>query len=120
MPANINFNPIERVIGGHDLIDRVERGRTTIINSPPLLLLACALVGRVAFVCPRVGGWRFRVDAFYMNTNIGPKVSNLTVGHHQYIPITFCFTTKFTNEQGAPLFMGTAPQFGDTLTPITS
>jgi len=51
-----------------------------------------------------------RVDAFYMKWNNCPKVSNLTVGHHQFIPFTL------HHEQGQPpLFMGTAPQFGDTL-----
>ena len=52
---------------------------------------------------------RVRVLCVYMNTNNGPKVSNLTVGPTQVIPSTL------HHEQGAPLFTGTAPQFGDTL-----
>ena len=44
-----------------------------------------------------------------MKWNNGPKVSNLTVGHHSFIPSTL------HHEQGAPLFTGFAPQLGDTL-----
>ena len=54
-------------------------------------------------------GWPFRVDAFYMKANYAGKVSNLTVGHHSFIPFTL------HHEQGAPLYTGSAAVVGDTL-----
>jgi len=44
-----------------------------------------------------------------MIANNGPKVSNLTVGHHSFIPFTL------HHEQGAPLLASLAPHTGDTL-----
>jgi len=55
----------------------------------------------------------FRVDAFYMKTNNGPKVSILTVGPHQNISLNIL--TTITNITVPPFCYETAPQFGDTL-----
>ena len=55
---------------------------------------------------------RFRVDAFYMKWNNGPKVSNLTVGHHQFIPLPTLPT------KGAPLLASFAPCYRGYLNPI--
>ena len=51
----------------------------------------------------------FRVHAVYMKANNAGKVSNLTRGHHQSIPLTL------HHEQGAPLYTGSAAVVGDTL-----
>jgi len=79
--TKINLNPIERIIGEHDLA-KLEGG--TAARKCRCSLLFVYAVERV------------RVLAFYMRANNGGKVSNLTVGHHQFIPLTN------TEQQGAP------------------
>ena len=70
---NINSNPIEGIIGEHDLaILRVGARRRAI-----------AVVA--SYLCMVWG--RFRVLAFYMRANNGGKVSNHTVGPTQSIPL---------------------------------
>ena len=71
--TKINLNPIERIIGEHDLA-KLEGG--TAVRKCRCSLLFVYAVERV------------RVLAFYMRANNGGKVSNLTVGHHQSIPPT--------------------------------
>ena len=57
-------------------------------------------------------GVPFRVGRFYMNTNNGGKVSNLTVGPTQSIPFTL------HHEQGGPTFYRVSAAHRGYLTPI--
>ena len=100
--TKINLNPIERIIGEHDLDKSrlgARRHASVVVASYSCMWSAAGCRG-----CGRI-----RVLAVYMIANNGGKVSNLIVGPHQSIPFTL------HHEQGAPLFTGTAPQFGDTL-----
>jgi len=107
----------------------VERGRTTIINSSPLQLMGHAGESRWQPPFCVCGGVPFRVGRFYMIANNGPKVSNLTVGHHSFIPSTLhqrtgcpTFYRDSAASQRVPtpndtesLFTGLAAAVGDTL-----
>ena len=103
--TKINLNPIERIIGEHDL-DKSRLGARRRIS----VVVASYSCMWGAAGCRGCG--RFRVLAFYMRANNGGKVSNLTVGHHQSIPPTLHHRT------GCPLLVSLAPLHRGYLNPI--
>ena len=73
--TKINLNPIERIIGEHDLDKLI--GGTAAHISVVVASYSCMWGAVVS---------RIRVLAFYMIANNGGKVSNLIVGPTQSIP----------------------------------
>ena len=97
--AKINLNPIEGIIGEHDL-DKLklgERRRASVVVAPYSCMWGAVMS-------------RIRVLAFYMRANNGGKVSNHTVGPTQSIPLLARNatpkrnTTQHHHELGCPPF----------------